>query len=93
MNEIEKLMDKMNYYKNSGIKDPFKELSFFISSALKYLGMNLWKYESKTKALFSILVIINWLHRNATRCTHRDGIYVYRDRDNSLKGSFIPKFL
>ena len=31
MNEIEKLMENMNHYKNSGIKDPFKELSFPIS--------------------------------------------------------------
>ena len=41
MNEIEKLREKMNYFKNFGMKDPFKELSFFISPGLKYLGMNL----------------------------------------------------
>ena len=45
----------MNYYKNSGMKDPFRELSFFISPGLKYLGMNSWKRESKMNALFSIL--------------------------------------
>ena len=43
----------MNYYRNSGMKDPFKELSFFISPGLKYL----WKCESKTKVLFSMLLI------------------------------------
>ena len=42
--EIEKLREKMNYYKN----DPFKELSFFSSPGLKS------KIQSKTKALFSI---------------------------------------
>ena len=41
----------MNHYKNFGMNDPFKELYFFISSGLKYLGMNLWKCESKPKAL------------------------------------------
>ena len=41
MNEIEKLWEKMNYYNNSGMKDPFEELSFFISPGIKYLGMNL----------------------------------------------------
>ena len=41
MNETEKLREKINYYKNSGKKDPFKDLSFLISSGLKYLGMNL----------------------------------------------------
>ena len=29
----------MNYYKNPGMKDPFKELSFFISPGLKYMKM------------------------------------------------------
>ena len=33
--EIEKLREKMNYYKN----DPFKELSFFSSPGLKYMKM------------------------------------------------------
>ena len=47
----------MNYYKNPGMKDPFKELSLFISPGLKYLGMNLWKCESKTKVLFSLSLI------------------------------------
>ena len=41
LNEIEKLREKMNFYKHSGMKDPFKELSSFILSGLKYLGMNL----------------------------------------------------
>ena len=39
MNKLEKLREKMNYYKNSGMKDPFKELSFFISPGLKYMKM------------------------------------------------------
>ena len=59
----------MNYRKNSGMKDPFKELSFLISPGLNYLGMNLRKCKDKTKALFSIskssyTVILH-------RCTHR----------------------
>ena len=40
LNEVENLREKMNYYKNSNMNDPFKELSFFISPGLKYLGMN-----------------------------------------------------
>ena len=30
LNEIEKLLEKMNHYKNSGMKDPFKDLSLYI---------------------------------------------------------------
>ena len=44
LNEIEKLMKKMNPYKISGMKDPFKELLFLISPGL------ISKIE--TKALF-----------------------------------------
>ena len=54
LNDIENLREKMNDYKISGMKDPFKELSFFISPGLKYLGIHLWKCKSKMKALFSI---------------------------------------
>ena len=41
LNEIEKLMEKMNHYKYSGMKVPFKELSFLISPGLNHLGINL----------------------------------------------------
>ena len=30
----------MHHFKNSGMKEPIKELSFFISHALKYLYEN-----------------------------------------------------
>ena len=30
----------MHYLKNSGMKDPFEELSFFNLHGLKYLGTN-----------------------------------------------------
>ena len=48
LNESEKLREKMNHnydYKNSGIKDHFKEISFFMSPELKYLGINLFKMQ------------------------------------------------
>ena len=37
------LMEEMNLYKISGMKDPFEELSlkFLISPGLNYLGINL----------------------------------------------------
>ena len=37
-NEIEKLREKMNQYKHPGMKDPFKELSFFIQPGLEYIS-------------------------------------------------------
>ena len=40
-------------------KDPFKDLSFFISPGLNYLGKNLWKCESKTSVLFLLSLIGN----------------------------------
>ena len=40
MKEIEKLMEKMNNSKNSGMKDPLKELPFLISHGLDYLCIN-----------------------------------------------------
>ena len=46
--EIEKLREKMNYYKN----DPFKELPFFSSPGLKYMKMRKQKKE------------LNWLLSN-----------------------------
>ena len=64
----------MNYYKNVGMKDPLKELSFFISPGLKYLGMNLWICESKTKLLFS-LSLIGYTVIQVKKCTHRYCIY------------------
>ena len=39
----------MNYYKNSGMKDPFKGLSFFSSPGLEYMKMR-----KHPKELFSI---------------------------------------
>ena len=44
----------MQYFKNAGMKDPIKELSFFISHGLKYLGIN-YLYQTKMEALVSIL--------------------------------------
>ena len=52
LNEIEKLMKKMNPYKISGMKDPFKELLFLISPGL--ISRN------ETKSLF--FNTINWLY-------------------------------
>ena len=40
----------MHYFKNSGMKDPFKELSFFISHELKYLGTNYLYLHENAKA-------------------------------------------
>ena len=61
----------MNYYKNSGMKDPFKELSFFISPGLKYLGMN---YENEG----IIFNMIYWLHSNTTiQMYHTEIVYMY----------------
>lgn len=38
----------MNHYKNLSMKDHIKDLSFFISPGLDYLGINyLFLYESK----------------------------------------------
>ena len=48
LNEIEKVLEKMNHYKNSCMEDPFKELSFLISPGLNYLGINFVKCKSKT---------------------------------------------
>ena len=31
LNEIERLRQKLNYFKNAGMKDPFKDLTLFIS--------------------------------------------------------------
>ena len=52
LNEIEKLMEKMNHYKYSGMKVPLNELSFLISPGLNHLGINLCKCKNKTKALY-----------------------------------------
>ena len=54
-----------NFYKKSLMKDSFKELYFFISPGLKYLGMN-----TKAKRRH-YLQYINWLHSNTTieKCT------------------------
>ena len=37
MNKIEKFREKINYYKNSGMRDPFKEFTW----TQIYLGMKL----------------------------------------------------
>ena len=59
MNNIEKLREKMNYFKNSGMKDPFKELSFFILSWHEFMKMR-----KQNKGI--TFNIINWLHSNTT---------------------------
>ena len=40
LNIIEKLREKMHYFKNSGMKNPFEELPFCNLHGLKYLGTN-----------------------------------------------------
>ena len=56
-----KFREKMNYYKTSGIKDPFKNLSFFISPGLKYLGMKMRKQNAGIN-----FNTINWLLSNTS---------------------------
>ena len=74
----------MNGNKNSGLKDPFKELSFFISPGLKYLSIdiNLWKCKIKMNALFAILkigyiVIYRCIQRERERERESPSYFVY----------------
>ena len=63
MNKNKKWMEKIHYLKNSGIKDPFKELSFFNLHGLKNLGTNYVYLHENAKPHKSITFnTINWLH-------------------------------
>ena len=59
----------MNYYKNFGMKDPLKELSFLISPGLKYMNMG------KQNEVI-IFIIINWLHSNTSIKMYTQVVYI-----------------
>ena len=74
--EIEKLRVKKNRFKNSVKKDPIKELSFYMSPGLEYLGNNhFYLYENtkgKIKALVSIQFYKLFIYRNSQIYTERE---------------------
>ena len=71
---MEKLREKMNYYKNVGMIDPFKELSFFISPGLKYLDMKFMNMRKQNEGI--IFIIINWLHSNTSIKVYTQVLYI-----------------
>ena len=77
----------MHYIKNSGMKDPFKELSFFNLHGLKYLGTNyLYIHENAKPNKRITFNTINWLHIHIQMYTDKCR---ERERERMVSHSFV----
>ena len=72
------------WLQKSGIKDHFKELSIFISPGLKYLGINLWKCESKMKVLKIgyTVILVYWCIQRESTYVERERVHMERERES-----------